>query len=71
MHLDHDRAETDLANAVRVLEVHLKRMERLAESDLPRRDKERLIKTANVYSSRTTGLMTKARHIEKMLPSGI
>jgi len=71
MTLDHDRAEIDLANAVRLLEIHLGRMETLAVSDLPRREKERLIRTANIYSSRTVSLMVQARKVEQMLPSRV
>ena len=68
MTLDHDRAETDLANAIRLLHLHLARMEALVGLDLPKSDKERLIRTANIYSSEASGLMIMSRRIEQRLP---
>jgi hypothetical protein len=65
---DHERAEVDLANAIRLLRVHLVRMRALAGRDLSKAEKERLIKTANLFASRTARLMVEAREIEQMLP---
>ena len=68
MKFDNERAEVDLAMAIDRLRVHLERMRGLAHSDLPKQEKERLIKTANIYASRTARLMVEAREVEQMLP---
>jgi hypothetical protein len=71
MTFDHERAEVDLANAIRLLRVHLERMRALALSDLAKPEKERLIRTANLYASRTARLMVEAREVEQMLPGRV
>ena len=68
MTLDYERAEVDLANAISLLRVHLERMKVLAQTDLPKPEKERLIKTANIYASRTARLMVEVRGIVDKLP---
>ena len=68
MPFDHERAEVDLAVAITRLRVHLERMRALALSDLSKPEKERLIRTANLFASRTVRLMVEAREVEQMLP---
>jgi len=68
MGFDYERAEVDLAMAIARLRVHLERMRALARADLSKVEKERLVRTANVYASRTARLMVEAREVEQMLP---
>ena len=71
MHFDNERAEVDLANAIALLKVHLDRMRALAGAGIGKVDKERLIRTASIYASRTARLMVEAREIADKLPRSV
>lgn len=65
--MDVDRVEADLANSVDLLFLHLNRLEQAAQT-LPKPEKERLAKTANIFYARVCGLVKQANRVSVLYP---
>lgn len=66
--IDTERVEADIANCMDILFLHLNRLGDLAYSEMDKEQKMRLSRTANIFASRSTGLVKQANRIARNYP---